>query len=93
MEFINNNEKQKKFSDIKGVISELNGDNDFCSLTLLVGHEKPRNLNIVTRRDKFDDIIKNFKVGDKVKCYYYGSSKKKHERWHTHLILLGIELD
>ncbi len=93
MEFINNNDKQLKFADIRGVISELNNDGDFCSITILVGHEKLRDVNIATRRPEFDKIILKHKIGDKVMCRYYPSSKKKHDRWYTHLILLSISMD
>ncbi len=93
MEFINNNEKQIKFADIRGVISELNGDGDFCSVTLSVGHEKLRDVNIATRRPEMDRILEKHKIGDKVLCRYYPSSKRKHDRWYTHLILLSIDLD
>lgn len=93
MEFINNNDKQLKFADIRGVISELNDDGEFCSITLICGHEKLRDVNLATRRVEFEKIISKHKIGDKVMCRYYPSSKKKHSRWYTHLILLSIQID
>ena len=44
------NDKQLFFNQIRGVIQELNDGEEFCSLTLSVGHENNRNVNLVLNR-------------------------------------------
>ena len=42
MEDFNRNEKQQFFSTIKGVLKETQIGDKFSSITLEVGHERPR---------------------------------------------------
>lgn len=90
----NNNERQKNFNQIKGSISEFNPAQKFCSITLEVGHEKKRFINFVVKKEKYEDIIKAFNIGDKVCVTFYVTSKKNPEngKWGTMVTLLNIEL-
>jgi hypothetical protein len=93
MEMDNKNDKQVYFNQIKGVIAELNDAEEFCSVTIKCGHEKPRDVNLSTKKEQFDIIKKKFSIGDKVVCKYYPVSKKKHARWYDSLILMSISFD
>ena len=90
LEFENRNDKQTKFAEIRGVISELNDNGEYCSVTLMVGHEKLRDVNVVTRAKEMGEIKAKFNLGDMVTCRYYPSSRKKNDKWFTHLILLSV---
>lgn len=91
LDFENRNEKQTRFAEIRGAVSEFNQNGEYCSLTLLVGHEKLRNVNIVTRIKEFTAIREKFNLGDMIVCRYYPSSVKKKDKWFTHLILLSVD--
>ena len=67
----NRNEKQLNFNKIKGSIVELNDGEKFCSLTLDVGHENIRQVNLVVKKVFFDTIKEKFKLGDKVFIKYF----------------------
>ena len=62
----NRNDKQLNFNKIKGSIVELNDGEKFCSLTLDVGHENIRQVNLVVKK-VFFDTIKEKLVGKKKK--------------------------
>lgn len=89
-ESFNKNDKQQNFNQIKGEISELNGGEKFCSVTLKLGHENPRYLNVIIKKIMFDTIEKDFKITDKVLIHFYATSRKKNERWYTMINLLQI---
>jgi hypothetical protein len=93
MEFINKNELQIKFNEIRGTISELNDSGDFCSVTLNCGHENVRPVNLATRRIEFEKIVQAHRIGQKVVCRFYLASNKKFDRWYTSAILLSINHD
>ena len=83
MEFDNRNEKQVYFNQVKGVVTEINEGEVFCSLTLNVGHEKKRYVNFVFKRDMLDSIKENIQIEDKVCVKYYLASYNKYEKWKT----------
>ncbi len=57
----NNNEKQKYFNQICGDITELIDAEKYCSITLSVGHERPREVNITVKKELFDELNKKYK--------------------------------
>jgi len=87
------NQKQVVFNQVRGILSEINVADDFCSITLEVGHSNTRNVNLCTKSVYFEAIIKNFKIGDKVNAQFYLASNKKHERWYTTANLLALDRD
>ena len=91
MDNFSKNEKQFKFNEIKGVIIELNDAEKFCSVTLSVGHENIRNVNLTMKKNKFDEIKQLIEVGDKVCVFYYIVSRNKNQRWYTTANLLEIK--
>ncbi len=93
MDFENKNEKQIYFNQVRGVVSELNDGEEWCSVSLSCGHERLRNVNLVCKKPQFQKIKDKHGIGDKVVCQFYVSSHKKHERWFTSCILLSVDLD
>ncbi len=91
MDMNNKNPRQMFFNQVKGTISELNDGGEYCSVTISSGHENPRPVNLVTKKDQFSELIKKHKVGDRVSCQFFLVSNKKHGRYHTSAILLGVE--
>ena len=77
----NKNDKQLNFNKIKGTICELNEGEKFCSLTLIVGHENLRNVNLIVKKSDFDDIKQKFFIGSIVYAKFYLTSRFKHGRW------------
>ena len=49
-ELVIKNDKQFRFNEIKGVITELNDEPEFCSITVTVGHENPRDVNLSLKK-------------------------------------------
>lgn len=94
-EDFNRNDKQLNFNKIKGNIVELNDGEQFCSLTLDVGHENIRQVNLVVKKISFNDIKGKFRLGDKVFIKYYLTSRFKNGRWYTmaHLLSIDIQID
>lgn len=93
MNFINRNDRQLYFNQVKGTISEMNSDMNFCNITLTVGHEQKREVNFVIKKQLFDQVIEKFHLGDKVNIKFYLSSKNKNGRWYTMANVLEISYD
>lgn len=96
MEDFNKNEKQHNFNQIKGVITELNDGEKFCNMTLTVGHENPRSVNLAIKKVAFDAYKEVHKLGDKVLVKFYISSRNKSyngekPRWSTMANVLQID--
>lgn len=89
----NRNEKQFHFNQIKGSICELNIGDIFCNITLNVGHENTRQVNLLMKRNQFDNLIENCSIGDKVSARFYITSVKKNGRWYTNANMLSIDKD
>lgn len=87
------NQKQIVFNQLRGVISEINREPDYCSITLEVGHSNLRNVNLCAKTIYFEQMIQSYKVGDKVNVQFYVSSNKKHNRWYTTANLLSVDRD
>jgi hypothetical protein len=85
------NDKQVYFNQVKGVITELNDDLNYCSITLKVGHENTRDVNLSLKKSQFDSIIQDLYIGKKVLAKFFIVSRKKAERWYTSANLLALE--
>lgn len=96
MEDFNKNDKQHNFNQIKGIITELNEGDKFCNITLNVGHENPRAVNLVIKKLVYEAFANKFQVGDKVLVKFYLSSRSKEStdgrpRWNTMANVLQID--
>jgi hypothetical protein len=92
MDTFNKNGKQLFFNKIIGIIHEIEDNERFSNLTLKVGHENKRFASFCMKTDLFLDLIKGYRVGEKVSVTYYLSSNKKNNRWYTTATLLTIEI-
>jgi molybdopterin-binding protein len=92
METLNNefskNQLQLYFNQIKGEVVEINIGEAYSNVTLNVGHQNSRQVNIVAKNLVFEKIMENIKIGDKVIAKYYLTSNKKNERYYTTATLL-----
>jgi hypothetical protein len=88
--FENKNDKQRKFNEIRGRIKELNGGEKYCSITLEVGHENPRMVNLIIKKTAFDKAVSLYKVDDNVSITFFVVSRHKHGRWYTMANVLDI---
>lgn len=89
----NKNDKQLYFNRVKGTISEIAISDEWCSLTLIVGHENTRLVNFCYKKDQHEKYIGNFKVGDKVGVRFFLTSRFKNGRWHTNANILQVDTD
>jgi len=89
----NKNDKQVFFNQVKGTLSEINQGDKFCNITLNVGHENIRQVNLVMKRYQFDNLMNGLNQGDKVCARFYITSRKKLDRWFTTANLLSINKD
>jgi hypothetical protein len=87
----NRNDKQLFFNQIKGAIHEITMDGDWCSITLNVGHESPRFVNLSMKKVEYDKVKENHLIGDKVLIRFYLTSRFKNERWYTVANVLQID--
>lgn len=83
-------DKQSIFNQVRGVIEEINQDDEFCNITLKVGHENVRMVNFTIKRAQFDEVLKDKQLGDKVAVRFYISSRKKYDRWYTTATILDV---
>jgi dihydrofolate reductase len=86
----NKNEKQNKFSTIKGVLKEINEESKFSNITLLVGHERTREVNMVMNSKTYESIKDKLKLEEKITVSYYITSRKKEDKWSTMANVLTI---
>jgi hypothetical protein len=86
----NRNDKQLFFNQIKGSIYEIKEDGNWCSLTLNVGHESVRYVNLSMKKSEYDKIKNINLIGDKVLVRFYLTSRFKNERWYTVANVLQI---
>lgn len=83
-------DKQVLFNQVRGIIDEINEGEDFCNVTLKVGHDNHRLVNFTMKRTQFEEIGKKHTLGEKVTIRFYISSRKKHDRWYTTASVLDI---
>jgi len=88
--FVNKNERQMIFNELRGTVTELNDADIFCSITLQVGHENHRMVNFTVRKKEFQQIVVDTRIGDKVCIRFYAVSNKKNDRWYTALNVLAV---
>lgn len=88
----NKNDRQINFNKIKGVITELNEGEKFCSVTLSVGHEVKRFVNLILKKDTFPYVQESFPIGSKVLVKYYITSRNKMGKWKTMANVIDMEL-
>lgn len=95
MSEFNKNERQQTFNQVRGIVTEINKSvTDFySSITLNLGHENPRPVNLTCKKVLFDKAIGEIKIGDKVEIRFFLSSRYKNTRWHTFANILEIKLD
>jgi hypothetical protein len=86
----NKNEKQNKFSTIKGVLKEINEESKFSNITLVVGHERPREVNLVMNNKTFISIKDKLILETKITVSYYITSRKKEDKWVTMANVLTV---
>jgi hypothetical protein len=87
----NKNDKQQHFNQIKGIITELNEGDTWCSITLKVGHENERFVNLVAKNSCFSKVTKDHKIGDKVIVMFYLTSRFKNDRYYTTAHVLQVD--
>jgi len=75
---------------IKGVITEMNENGDFCNVTMTCGKDATRPVNLVMRKFQFDEVVSKNKIGDHVMCQFYLVSNFKNNRWYTSAIMLNM---
>jgi len=83
-------DKQVYFNQVKGVIDELNDSDTFCNITLSVGHNTTRQVNLVAKKELFQDICTKYKIGEWVGFKFFISSRFKHGRWYTMANILEV---
>ena len=84
-------QKQTKFNQISGCIAELNDSDKYCNITILVGHQTVRSVNLSIKKTLFDEVAKKHSIGDIVTLRFFLSSNKKGEKWFTNANILSIE--
>lgn len=89
----NKNQLQLYFNQVKGEIIEINIDDLYSNVTLRVGHHNSRLVNIVAKTPFFENLMKSFKLGDRVTIKYYLSSNKKNERYYTTATMLDVQFE
>tara|TARA_R110001592_G_scaffold123811_1_gene332172 strand:+ start:4698 stop:4970 length:273 start_codon:yes stop_codon:yes gene_type:complete len=82
---------QVYYNKIKGSLSEINEADNFSSVTIDVGHENKRTVNVLCKKDKISIIKTNYKIGDEICIRFFVSSRFKHNRWYTNVNCLKIE--
>jgi hypothetical protein len=87
------NDKQIHYNQIKGNITELNDGIEYCSVTLKVGHEKVRDVNVSMKKEQFDAIKDVVSINQRVLVKYFLVSRKKHDRWHSSANLIELLVD
>lgn len=94
----NKNEKQYHFNQIKGEVMEINlpnentENNDWCSITIKVGHENARLVNVCAKKKLIDSLAdNNISVGAKVVVLFYLTSRFKNNRWYSTANVLQVD--
>lgn len=89
----NKNDKQLYFNRVKGAITEIFIGDEWCSVTLTVGHENTRLVNFCYKKEQHEKFIGNLKVGDKIGIRFFLTSRYKNGRWHTNANILQVDMD
>ena len=83
-------DKQIYFNQIKGIIDEYNDLDTFPNITLIVGHDRTRPVNLVSKKELFDVIRKSYPIGSLIGFKFFLSSRFKHGRWYTMANILEV---
>ena len=83
-------DKQIYFNQVKGVIDELNDSDTFCNITLSVGHDRTRQVNLVAKKELFKEIQGKYEVGQWIGFKFFLYSRYKHGRWYTMANILEV---
>jgi outer membrane cobalamin receptor len=90
-------DKQKNYNNVKGEIVEINNkaENLYWSVTLSLGHDKLRKLNLCNKAERVEQILDSIqaKVGDRVTALFFVSSAFKNDKYYTTANLLGLEME
>lgn len=89
--FINKNEKQVYFNQIKGVVHEIQEGDKFVNITLVVGHENSRFVTFVSKVTEFQKFKHLLVLDNKVNIRFYLTSRKKNDRWYTSASVLDVQ--
>jgi hypothetical protein len=88
-------DKQKNYNNVKGELVEIdnNNENPYWSVTLSLGHNKIRKLNLCNKAEVVRQIIDSaqIKLGDRVTALFFVRSSFKNEKYYTTAILLGLD--
>lgn len=85
------NDKQIYYNQVKGVVTEINDGSQYCSITLDVGHENIRSVNLSMKKIQFNELCSGLNLGDKILAKFYVVSRKKDSRWYTSANILDVE--
>ena len=90
-------DKQKNYNNVRGDIIEINNNpqNPYWSVTLSLGHNKMRKLNLSNKAEIVKQILDSTqtKIGDRVTALFFVSSSFKNEKYYTSANLLGLQKD
>lgn len=86
------NNLQLYFNQVKGEVVEVEYGERFSNLTVKVGHNNPRLVNLVAKTETFKLLTNNIKIGDNIVAKFYLSSNKKNERYYTTATLLQADI-
>ena len=82
--------KQVYYNQVRGRIVEINNSENFPSVTITVGHSKTRHINVLCKKDKIQELVDNYVIGDDVCLAFFVSSRFKHDRWYSNVNCLEI---
>ena len=85
------NDRQIYFNQIKGTVLDIIKGEIFSSITLNVGHEKRKFVNLVFKTEKLNEIESKITIDDKVCAKYYLASYNKNNKWKTLAHLLFVD--
>jgi len=88
----NKNEKQFYFNQIKGELIEIAKENEFPYIVLNVGHENKRRICLHIKKQFFDELLMDRKIGDKVSVRFYLKSIRRDDGWLTMANVITINL-
>jgi len=84
------NSLQQYFNSVKGEVIEINVGEKFSNVTLKVGKENTRLVNLTGKTILVESMLKNIKIEDKILAKFYISSNKKNNRYYTNATILEI---
>lgn len=84
------NPLQQLFNEIKGEIIEINIEEKFSNITLQVGKENSRIVNLTGKTIQVMKLMEGLKLNDRVIAKFYISSHKKNDRYYTNATILEL---